>query len=80
MTEARDEGPPARGIFSGIDIGVAAGIVVGGKEGIKTPLVIFQGCGPLASSINRSTLHVIFRRVGEPVEDIAHGFPVHQVA
>ena len=80
VAQARMNGPGTLGLRSGKDVGVAHGTaLVRSQQSPELPVVILQRGRPLAATIYRSLLHIVFGRVRQPVEDVAHGLPVLQV-
>ena len=80
VAHSRQHAPRSLGLLGGEDIGVAhRPLLVGSQQGIEAPVVVLQRRGPLSPAVDGAILQVVLRRVGQPVEDIAHGLPVLQV-
>ena len=71
--------PPLGGILGGIYIGVTTLGIVGSEKGIELAVMIAQGGSPLATAIHRTLLHIIFRGVGQLVEQETFRLPMYQI-
>ena len=79
MLQTAVDGPFTLDIIGGADISLSTRTVVRSKERIELATMMLQRCSPLTTTIHRTLLHVILRRIGKFREDIVHGFPVHQI-
>ena len=80
VTHTGDDLPRSLSLLSGEDIGIAhLALLVGSQKGIELTVMILQRGGPLSTTIDRSLLHVILRRIRQLIEDIANRFPVLQI-
>ena len=79
MLQTAVDSPFAFDIIGCTDISLSTGIIIRSKERIELATMILQRSSPLTTTIHRTLLHVILRRIGKFREDIVHGFPVHQI-
>ena len=80
MTHAGHDSPRSLRFLRREDVGVThTAPLVGSQQCIELPLVVFQGGRPLSASIYRPFPEVVFRGVGQLVEDITYRLPVLQV-
>ena len=79
MLQTAVDGPFTLDIIGGADISLSTRTVVRSKERIELATMMLQRCSPLTTTIHRTLLHVILRRIGKFRENIVHCFPVYQI-
>ena len=80
MAQTGMDSPRTFGLRSREDIGIAhRTLLIRSQECPELTIVVFQRGGPLSTTIDRTLLQIILRRIRQFVEDIAHRLPVHQI-